>query len=115
MENVAFHHVMSENIIELEKLLKKKPSRLNDRDPAGATLVHIAYLYKKNKVAHWLVRNYPKLGLCSYCQPEADHWKIKIEGEHDLSGLKELVHASGDGENGKELRLPSTLMPYTGE
>lgn len=69
--------VKNGDLVEIEQWYKRKQklellsdSKIEDlvdkRDIVGANIIHLAYLYKQYKVAHWLVKKFPGIALKPY-------------------------------------------------
>ena len=81
-------HVLDKNCSE-EKLI-------DERDAAGANIVHLAYLLENYKIGRWLVEVYPSIALKPYAST------LPTEAIQNKPELKELMDIE-------------KLMPYTGE
>jgi hypothetical protein len=94
----VFFAVINGDIADVERRIGNQLEKdlFHMTDVAGASIVHVAYLYKQYHVAHYLVRKYPNLGL----QPYSCGKPAKL--------LKKLL----------DVNIPkpdSYDMPYTGE
>ena len=69
---------------------------IDERDAAGANIIHLAYLLENYKLGRWLVKVYPFVALKPY---SSDLPHQAIENKPELAVLKEM----------------EKMMPYTGE
>lgn len=61
-----YHWIKCESLNDVIDLLRTNPGLINDRDCAGATPIHAAYLFQSYEIAHYLVERYPMLALKPY-------------------------------------------------
>lgn len=80
-------------LAEVKEMLDKNPTLIYDRDCAGATPIHSAYLFEHYEIAHWLVERYPEVALKPYV------------GRIDPKIAEELPEGS----------FSERYMPYTGK
>lgn len=68
-------HKTHKNLTVNERKRELELALLNLRDGAGATVLHIAYLYGQYEIAHWLLETYPELCKLKY--------EMVVGGEED--------------------------------
>ena len=85
---------------KVQELLKTKgcseEALIDERDAAGANIIHLAYLLENYKLGRWLVEVYPFVALRPY---SSDLPRQAIENKPELAMLKDM----------------EKMMPYTGE
>jgi len=90
-----------------------KDTDIYDHDVSGANIVHVAYLFKKYEIGHYLVQRYPDLA----SQPYQSNFSEKSEEyikenaskecKEKLDQLRKLLRYEDEDLNGR--------MPYSGE
>ena len=77
-----FNFVLQNDLKGLQSRLEEEKNKIiladkklieNDIDPTGATIIHIAYMFKKFEIGRWLVENYPEQGFLPYGDASTAH------------------------------------------
>lgn len=94
--------IKQSNLYEVKQRLAMNSFLIDERDCAGATPIHAAYLFEQYEIAHWLVERYPEQALRPYCDYIND------------SIYEEIVEPLPESRKQKELERLKKMMPYTG-